>query len=111
MMRLWDTGAQRLTDLADAVHADSATITRTVQRLERAGFVRRTPSATDRRVVTVEPTAASRGLRPEVERVWRELEDETLGDLSPDERAETLRVLTRLEANLAASSDVVGESS
>ena len=101
MMRLWDAGPQRQADLAAVTDADSATMTRTIQRLERAGFVRREPSADDRRVTIVSPTVASRGLRVQVEQVWRELEDATLGDLSPAERTAALAVLGRLEANLA----------
>lgn len=105
MMRLWDAGPQKQSDLAEVMESDSATITRTVQRLERAGFVRRTPSTTDRRVTIVEPTAASHSLRREVEQVWNDLEARTLGDLDDDERAEVLRVLGRLEANLAGPAE------
>lgn len=103
MMRLWDAGPQRLADLAAVTDADSATMTRTIQRLERAGFVRREPSVDDRRVTIVTATRASQGLRREVERVWGELENATLGCLSPEERAAALAMLGRLEANLAAS--------
>lgn len=105
MMRLWDAGPQKQSDLAEVMESDSATITRTVQRLERAGFVRRAPSTTDRRVTIVEPTAASHSLRREVEQVWNDLEARTLGDLDDDERAEVLRVLGRLEANLAGPAE------
>lgn len=101
MMRLWDVGPQKQVDLAAIMESDSATITRTVQRLERAGLVRKIPSTSDRRVTIVEPTPASLALRHEVEQVWNDLEARTLGDLSDDEQEETLRVLGRLEANLA----------
>ncbi len=103
MMRLWDAGPQRQADLAAAMDADSATITRTIQRLERAGFVRRAPSATDRRVTMVAATPASRGLRADVEAVWAELEERTVAGLDEQERATVVRVLGRLEANLAAA--------
>lgn len=105
MMRLWDVGPQKQSDLAEVMESDSATITRTVQRLERAGFVRRTPSTTDRRVTIVEPTDASHSLRREVEQVWNDLEAQTLGDLDDDERAEVLRILGRLESNLAGPAE------
>lgn len=101
MMRLWESGPQRQADLAAVMEADSATITRTIRRLERAGFVRRVPSTTDRRVTIVEPTPASQGLRREVEAVWSELEERTAGELDARERAAAMRVLERLESNLA----------
>jgi MarR family transcriptional regulator, organic hydroperoxide resistance regulator len=66
----------------------------------RAGFVRRTPSPTDGRVVIVQPTAAGWALRSEVEQIWRTLEDVTAGDLDERERASALHTLERLEANL-----------
>ncbi|GAA2569320.1 hypothetical protein GCM10010435_49080 [Winogradskya consettensis] len=100
MMQLWDGGPQRQTDLARLLGSDAATMTRTVQRLEHAGFVRRMPCATDKRVTIIEPTAASLALRREVENIWAEVESRTLGDQSDADRAETLAALERIETNL-----------
>ena len=102
MMQLWDHGRMRQTDLARHVGADAATMTRTIQRLERAGFVRRVRSTSDKRSVLVEPTAASQALRRQVEDLWARLEDYATGDLTDTEREKTLDALERLEANLAA---------
>ncbi|WP_158851628.1 MarR family winged helix-turn-helix transcriptional regulator [Saccharothrix deserti] len=101
MMHLWDCGPQRQAALCGVLDSDSPTMTRTVQRLERAGFVRRSPDPTDGRATIIEATAASQALRREVERVWRELEEATLGDMDDDQQAETLRVLSLVECNLA----------
>ncbi|OJF10555.1 MarR family winged helix-turn-helix transcriptional regulator [Couchioplanes caeruleus] len=100
MMQLWERGPQRQADLVRLLDSDAATMTRTIQRLEHAGFVRRCPCANDKRASYIEPTAASLALRREVENIWTELEDKTLGDLSAAERTETLRVLERIEGNL-----------
>lgn len=100
MMHLWDCGPQRQADLCAVLGTDSPTMTRTVQRLERGGFVRRSPDPTDGRAVIIEPTAASQALQHEVERVWAELEAATVGDMDDDRQAETLRVLGLLECNL-----------
>ena len=100
MMQLWDAGPQRPADLVHALDSDTATMTRTVQRLERAGFVRRTPSPTDRRAVIVEATPASQGLREKVEQLWGRLEDYTLDGLGDGERAQVLDALAVLERNL-----------
>ncbi|WP_199931993.1 MarR family winged helix-turn-helix transcriptional regulator [Streptomyces sp. NRRL S-646] len=102
MMQLWDRGRMRQTDLARHVGADAATMTRTIQRLEKAGFVRRVPSTSDKRSVLVEPTTASHALRQQVEDLWARLEDHAVSDLTDDECRETLAVLERLETNLAA---------
>lgn len=101
MMHLWELGPQRQTDLVRLVDSDAATMTRSIKRLENAGFVRRRPSPDDKRAVIIEPTAASQALRREVERIWAELESASTGDLTPDQQAETLHALQRLEDNLA----------
>ncbi len=100
MMQLWDMGPQSQSDLVIALDSDSATMTRTIQRLERAGFVRRSRSESDRRVVVVEPTAASQALRHEVELIWRRLEEMTLRGMDDGERDEARQVIERLEENL-----------
>lgn len=63
----------RQTDLARHVGTDAATMTRTIRRPEKAGFVRRVRSTSDRRSVLVEPTAASQALRRQVEDLWARL--------------------------------------
>jgi DNA-binding MarR family transcriptional regulator len=100
LMHLWEYGPQRQADLAELFDTDSASMTRTVQRLERAGFVRRSQSPQDGRVTLVEPTAASLGLRSRIEDLWSTLERQTAGGLDADERDAALVVLRRLERNL-----------
>ncbi|MQS15499.1 winged helix-turn-helix transcriptional regulator [Streptomyces kaniharaensis] len=100
MMHLWELGPQRQTDLVRLMDSDAATMTRTVQRLEQAGFVRRRPSPTDRRASLIEPTAASHALRREVEQSWSQLEGLVTAGLSPDECTAALHTLERLEQNL-----------
>ncbi|MEV4611084.1 MarR family transcriptional regulator [Kitasatospora sp. NPDC049258] len=104
MMHLWELGAQRQTDLVRLMDSDAATMTRTVQRLEQAGFVRRRPSPTDKRASLIEPTAASHALRREVEQSWSQLEDLVAAGLTAEERTAALETLERLEQNLVAAS-------
>ncbi|MEU9976585.1 MarR family winged helix-turn-helix transcriptional regulator [Streptomyces sp. NPDC051014] len=100
MMQLWDRGPQRQTDLVRLLGSDAATMTRTVRRLENAGFVRRFPCATDKRVTIIEPTAASNALRAEVERVWLDLEAGATEGMAPERQAEAVEVLRSIEENL-----------
>ncbi|MFE6891961.1 MarR family winged helix-turn-helix transcriptional regulator [Streptomyces sp. NPDC057694] len=100
MMELWQRGPLRQVDLRDVLGSDASTITRTVHRLEQAGFVRRMPSLTDKRSMIVEPTAASLALRDKVEDIWAELERCAVGDLTDAEQEQTLASLGRLERNL-----------
>ncbi|MCL8010922.1 MarR family winged helix-turn-helix transcriptional regulator [Streptomyces sp. AS02] len=101
MMQLWDLGPQRQTDLVRLLGSDAATMTRTVKRLETAGFVHRRPSETDKRATIIEPTAASLALRKDVEQVWAELEGSVADGLEADEQDTMLRVLDRIEERLS----------
>ncbi|MFE3598337.1 MarR family winged helix-turn-helix transcriptional regulator [Streptomyces sp. NPDC059096] len=103
MMQLWDLGPQRQTDLVRLLGSDAATMTRTVRRLENAGFVRRRPSRTDRRATIIEPTAASLALRTEVEQIWAELEAGVADGLGADERDVMIGVLARIEDSLGVA--------
>ena len=100
MMYLWELGPQRQTDLIRLVASDAATMTRTIRRLEQAGFVRRSPVAGDKRAFLIEPTAASRALRPQVEQIWSQLEQIAVGGVSEGEQQTILSVLEGLEARL-----------
>jgi len=107
MMRLWDEGPQRQIDLVRSLDSDAPTMTRTVARLERAGFVRRARSATDGRATIIEATRASLPLKKAVERIWAELEAVTVGALDAQGQAEVLASLATLEVNLVAAEDSV----
>ena len=101
MMRLWADGPQRPADLIRLLGSDAATMTRSVQRLERAGFVRRTPCPSDRRAVIIEPTQASQALRAQVEAIWPRLEELCTSGFTDDARAGISEQLAMIERNLA----------
>jgi MarR family transcriptional regulator, organic hydroperoxide resistance regulator len=100
MMRLWETGPQRQSELIKTLDLDASTVTRMVQRLEQAGFVTRCPDPRDRRAVLVATTEAGEALRPEVATMWQELEDRTLAGVSGEDRDQLARLLAAVERNL-----------
>lgn len=101
MMRLWERGEQRQADLIKTLGLDPSTVTKMLQRLEQAGFVTRRPSPDDRRAVVVDTTRAGRALRDRVKQAWRDLEAATTAGFTKDEYDQAMRVLNRIEANLA----------
>ena len=102
MMRLWEAGPIRQSELIKACALDGSTITKMLQRLEQSGHVRRCPDPADRRAVLVEATEDSCALLTEVSRAWSALEEHTLAGLDPDERAELARLLTNVEEKLGS---------
>ncbi|WP_018546955.1 MarR family winged helix-turn-helix transcriptional regulator [Streptomyces sp. LaPpAH-108] len=100
MMRLWETGPQRQSELIKMLDLDASTVTRMVQRLEQKGFVTRCSDPADRRAVLVAATEAGEALRPEVATMWQELEDRTLAGVGEEDRAHLARILAAVERNL-----------
>ncbi|MFI1399695.1 MarR family winged helix-turn-helix transcriptional regulator [Streptomyces sp. NPDC020681] len=100
MMRLWEAGPVRQSELIKAVDLDPSTVTKMLQRLEQTGHVRRCPDPKDRRAVLVEATDKSCALKAEVTAAWTSLEEYTLAGIDADERAELTRLLAKVEANL-----------
>ncbi|MEV8503260.1 MarR family winged helix-turn-helix transcriptional regulator [Actinoplanes sp. NPDC051475] len=105
LMRLWESGPQRQTDLAAELGTDSASTTRIVQRLEAAGYVRRLPDPADRRASLVASTPAGDELRTCVERIWAQLEELTVGDMTEEQRETALSSLRTLEENVLATEE------
>ncbi|SDM47569.1 MarR family winged helix-turn-helix transcriptional regulator [Allokutzneria albata] len=100
MMHLWDHGSQRQGDLSEVLDVDASTLTRMVQRLEHAGFVRRSRCEIDGRAWDVHPTQAGLALRDRVLAAWEELEKITLNGLSEEEVAALTSALERVGGNL-----------
>jgi MarR family transcriptional regulator, organic hydroperoxide resistance regulator len=103
LMHLWDSGPVRQTELIAVLDSDSATITRMVQRLEKAGLVERTPDPRDRRATLVSSTSAGDAMRSAIERMWHDLEASTVGDLPPAILTPMLDALGKIETNLATA--------
>ena len=105
MMYLWELGPQRQADLIRLLDSDAATMTRTIQRLEHAGFVRRSPDANDKRAYRIEATPAGRALRSEVEQIWNEVEESIVGGVGQRERKTILRILEATEERLTHAAE------
>ncbi|MFD8970019.1 MarR family winged helix-turn-helix transcriptional regulator [Streptomyces sp. NPDC059568] len=100
MMRLWDTDTVRQSELIKAMDLDPSTVTKMLQRLDQAGYVKRAADPEDRRAVLVEATGESCALRSEVADAWTDLEEQTLAGLDDVERKELARLLAKVEENL-----------
>ncbi|NUK11091.1 winged helix-turn-helix transcriptional regulator [Streptomyces lunaelactis] len=105
MMRLWDAGPVRQSELIKAVDLDPSTVTKMLQRLEQTGHVRRCQDPDDRRAVLVEATDNSCALLADVTDAWGDLEAYTLAGLDADERRELTRLLAKVEENLCTAAE------
>ena len=69
LLALWERSPRSVKDISASLLLDSATLSPLLKRLEALGYVTRERSALDERLLTVELTAAGRGLRKDAERI------------------------------------------
>lgn len=89
-----------MSELADLATIDRTTLTRTVDRMEEAGWLARRTDPADMRVTRLALSAAGRRM---FERLWPEVEKLNalaLEGLSKDEIRALQRILERMRANL-----------
>jgi DNA-binding MarR family transcriptional regulator len=97
---LWEHEGFTQTELAERLRIRPATLTRMLQRMERAGFIQRKTDHLDQRITRVYLTEAGRTVQAQVEGVWKKMEEETFGQFSPDECAMLRDFLLRMRENL-----------
>lgn len=97
---LWEQEGLTQTDLAERLKIAPATMTKMLQRMEKAGFVYRKPDPEDQRISRVYLTEAGRAIQNEVEAVWAKMDAETFSNFSLEERTILRRFLLQMRANL-----------
>ena len=97
---LWEREGQTHSELAKRLHVQPATVTKMIQRMEKSGFVKRGPDAHDERVSRAYLTDRGNAIRPEVEQVWRTMEDQALASLTASEKKLFRRLLAKVRASL-----------
>ena len=100
VMRLFDRPAQSQADLTRWLGVEPPTTAKMLARMEKAGFVERARSQTDRRVTLVSLTQAGRALHKRVSTVWDDLEHVTTAGLAESEVQELERLLRQVLSNL-----------
>jgi DNA-binding MarR family transcriptional regulator len=88
--------------VADRVLIPSATVTATLDLLERRGWIRRLPNPDDRRSTLVEITPDGRAVADQILPGIRMLEKSVLSALTADERAQLLGLLGKILDRAAA---------
>ena len=97
---LWKQEGLTHSELAANLHVKPATMTKMVQRMEKAGFVERKSDPDDQRVSRVYLTDAGRAIEAEVKQVWHTLESETFDGFTMEERVLLRRFFLQIRENL-----------
>ena len=69
MLALWERSPRTLTDVADALYLEPATLSPLLKRLEAAGLITRARNAKDDRALDIDLTTDGRSLRSRAEAV------------------------------------------
>lgn len=107
LMMLWITGPRETRELARAQRVSKPAIVSAVDTLARGGYVRRIPSETDRRLVSVGLTAAGRRLIERAQHGWHSEEQATASGLSTVEQRTLVRLLRKLRHTTATRKEPV----
>lgn len=97
---LWSQDGVTQSELTERLNRCPSTITKTVQRMEKGGLVKRCPDESDERVSRVYLTDAGRDVRPAVEEAWSRLDRQIFAGFSPQELASLSGYLTRVCQNI-----------
>jgi DNA-binding MarR family transcriptional regulator len=105
LFKLWEQEGRTHSELAKHIHVQPATMTKMIQRMERAGFVERRSDPDDERVSRVYLTDAGRAIQTEMQQIFQGLEQEVLAGFSADERALLRQLLSKIRDNLLRVND------
>ncbi|MDH3674141.1 MAG: MarR family transcriptional regulator [Anaerolineae bacterium] len=97
---LWQEDKLTQSQLAHKIGVQLQTIHKMIRRMEKAGLVTKHADEQDLRVSRVHLTPKGRELQTVTEDVWEQLEQETLADLTVEEKYILRRLLHKLEENL-----------
>jgi DNA-binding MarR family transcriptional regulator len=88
------------TELGQRLEVSPATVTKMIQRMEKAGFVQRRQDEADQRVSRVYLTQAGRAIKAEMAARLKTIEAEAFAGFSLDERVIMRRLLLQMRDNL-----------
>jgi MarR family transcriptional regulator, organic hydroperoxide resistance regulator len=97
---LREEDGQTHSDLAARLHVSAATMTKQIQRMEKAGWVTRRPDPDDQRVSRVYLSEAGRQIFGEIEDRMEQLSEETFANMTMEESVLLRRLLLQVRENL-----------
>lgn len=100
LAKLLHLGSLPVAQLAKVLDVEVPTATRTTQRMEAAGLVRRLKNTTDARQVSIELTDRGRELAQTVKRLHTQAGDRALQGISPEHRRLLRNLLWTITANI-----------
>jgi len=101
LFHLWHHDGIPQNVIAHALRVSPATVTNTLKRMERDGWIERRRDPDDQRIVRVYLTEKAKAMREEAREAFRDLEREVTSVLTKDERKTLQGLLEKLHEHLA----------
>ena len=101
LLQFWLEEGIPQSQIAASLRVEPPTATKMLQRMERSGLVERRADPRDARVSLVYLTERGRALEQPVLDIWKQLEDQTVANLSLTEQTLLHRLLTQVWTNLS----------
>ncbi len=100
LMELWNEDGLAQGELTRRLGVEAATVSKAIERMENAGFIRRENSKDDARVNHVFLTNLGRSMEVPVHEAWFAVEDEVLANMTQEERLLLRRLVLQMRDNL-----------
>ena len=94
LSELWREDGISQAELVARLGVEAPTVSKALQRLERAGYVRREAGTGRQRLVLL--TDEGQRLREPVERAWQQADEDVAAKLGPEDRGRLAELLERL---------------
>lgn len=101
LLQLWLEEGIPQSQIAACIKVEPPTATKMLQRMERAGLIERRPDPADARVSLVYLTERGRALEQPVLDAWKQIEAQTVANLSLTEQTLLHRLLAQIWTNLS----------
>ncbi|HEX8286812.1 MAG TPA: MarR family transcriptional regulator [Pyrinomonadaceae bacterium] len=100
LITLWSEDSQRQSDIAKNLNLSPPTVNTMIKSLMDAGFVKLLRDESDGRATRVLLTEKGIEIRPEVEKIWQNLEDDVYSNLTATEKIVLQQLLEKTLVNL-----------
>ncbi|HSH05167.1 MAG TPA: MarR family transcriptional regulator [Anaerolineae bacterium] len=104
LLSVWEEEGLTQTELADRLQIQRATVTNSVNRLEKGGLLERRPDPDDGRIYRIYLTDKGRQIHNATRPVWDEMETAITTGLTPAEAATLHQLLAQVAHNLSHES-------
>lgn len=96
VLRLCDNDLTNQRSLSECLDVEPATIVRTLDRMERDGFIKRKKNPMDRRVHIIQLTTKAKELIPELKKSIQESFDKSLGDINEETKKSMMDYMNKI---------------